>query len=163
MKMILSKNVILMSNKGHYCNKLTNNGMSWSQSRSHHGHYQSTCKIWSQSILLKILGWTKILRLISGHKSVTYGLKFMCNNPNLDYTGINAYIKFGQNPSIRAQDEILTSIKSHNSVTNLVKLMCNNSNLDHVSINAYAKFGQNPSFHCQDIEQKRNSDVNEGP
>ena len=28
----------------------------------------------------------------------------MCNNPNLDLVSINAYAKFGQNPSICSQD-----------------------------------------------------------
>ena len=36
------------------------------------------------------------------------------------------------------------------------------SNLHAVNINAYAKFGQNPSSISQDIEQKQNSDINQG-
>ena len=30
--------------------------------------------------------------------------KLLHNNPSLDYVNINAYAKFGQNPSIRSQD-----------------------------------------------------------
>ena len=87
----------------------------------------------------------------------------MCNNTNLDLVNINAYAKFGQNPSIRSQDlewkRILTSIKVHNSVINLCKLICNNPNLDLVDSNTYAKFGWNPSLRSQDIEG-RNSVIN---
>ena len=35
--------------------------------------------------------------------------------------------------------------------------------LDLVNINAYIKFGEILSICSQDIEQKQNSDVNEGP
>ena len=38
----------------------------------------------------------------------------------------------------------------------------NNHNLDLVNINAYAKFGQILPI-CPDIEQKLNSDINQGP
>ena len=47
------------------------------------------------------------------------------NNPNLDLADINAYLKFGEIPSIRSKilcgKENLISIKGHNSVTNLRK------------------------------------------
>ena len=90
----------------------------------------------------------------------------MHNNPNLDLVNINADAKFGQIPSICSQDignEILTSIKGHNSVINFWKLTLNNPILDLVNINAYAKFGQISSICSQDIEQKRHSDINQGP
>ena len=57
----------------------------------------------------------------------------------------------------------LTSIKGHNSVTNLQKMIGNNPNLDLVNINEHTIFGQNLSICSQDIEQKRNSDINQGP
>ena len=57
----------------------------------------------------------------------------------------------------------MTPINGHNSVTNLRKMMCNNPNLDLVNINAYTKFCKILSFCSQDIEQKRNSDINQGP
>ena len=41
--------------------------------------------------------------------------------------------------------------------------MRNNPNLDVFNINAYAKFSQIPSTISEDIEQKRNSDLNQGP
>ena len=40
--------------------------------------------------------------------------------------------------------------------------MGNNPNLALVNINAYAKLGQNPSIRSQNIEQKQNSDLNQG-
>ena len=42
-------------------------------------------------------------------------------------------------------------------------MMCNYPKLDLVNINAYLKFGENMSSSSQDIEQKRNSGVNQGP
>ena len=38
-----------------------------------------------------------------------------------------------------------------------------NPNLDVFNVSAYAKFCQIPSICSQDIEQKRNSDINQGP
>ena len=63
----------------------------------------------------------------------------MHNNPNLDLVNTNAY------------------------VINIRKLTRNNPNLDLVNINAYAKFGPIPSIRSQDMEQKRNSDISQGP
>ena len=39
----------------------------------------------------------------------------------------------------------------------------NNPNLDLVKINAYTKFDEIMSICSKDIEQKRNSDINQGP
>ena len=57
---------------------------------------------------------------------------------------------------------MLTSIKGSNYVANLRKMMHYNINIDLVDDNVYTKFGLNPSIHFQDIEQKSNSDVNQG-
>ena len=38
-----------------------------------------------------------------------------------------------------------------------------NPNVDLVNNNVYTKYGLNKSIHSQDIEQKLNSDVNQGP
>ena len=43
------------------------------------------------------------------------------------------------------------------------KMMCNNPKLDLVNINAYIKFGGILSICSEDIEQERNSSVNQGP
>ena len=45
----------------------------------------------------------------------------------------------------------------------LQNLTCINPNEDLVNVNAYANFGLIPSVRSQDIEQKRNSDDNQGP
>ena len=50
----------------------------------------------------------------------------------------------------------------HNSVTNLHKMSGNNPNLDLVNINAYIKSSENLSACSQDIEQKQNSNGNQG-
>ena len=55
------------------------------------------------------------------------------------------------------------SIKGRNSVANLRKTMIYNTNVDLVNDNVYTKFGPNRSIRFQDIEQKLNSDVNQGP
>ena len=64
---------------------------------------------------------------------------------------------------ILSKNQILTSIKGCNSVANLRKTMIYNTNIDLVNDNVYTKFGLNRSIRFQDIEQKLNSDVNQGP
>ena len=63
---------------------------------------------------------------------------------------------------ILSKNKILTSNKGRNSVANLRKTMIYNSNVDRVNDNVYTKFGLNRSIRFQDIEQKLNSDVNQG-
>ena len=41
--------------------------------------------------------------------------------------------------------------------------MIYNPNVDLVTDNVYTKFGLNTSIRSQDIEQKLNSDINQGP
>ena len=64
---------------------------------------------------------------------------------------------------ILGKNRILISIKGRNSVANLRKTMIYNTNVDLVNDNVYTKFGLNRSIRFQDIEQKLNSDVNQGP
>ena len=64
---------------------------------------------------------------------------------------------------ILSKNQILTSIKGSYSVANLRKTMIYDTNIDLVNDNVYTKFGLNLSIRCQDIEQKLNSDVNQGP
>ena len=63
---------------------------------------------------------------------------------------------------ILSKNQILTSIKGRNSVANLRKTKIYNTNVDLVADNVFTKFGLNGSIHFQDIEQKLNSDVNQG-
>ena len=60
-------------------------------------------------------------------------------------------------------NEILTSIRGHSSVKILRKMTGNNPKLDLVNDDVHTKFGWILSICSQDIEQKRNSDVNQGP
>ena len=60
-------------------------------------------------------------------------------------------------------NQILTSINGRNSVANLQKTVIYNTNVDLVNDNVYTKFGLNRSIRFQDIEQKLNSNVNQGP
>ena len=64
---------------------------------------------------------------------------------------------------ILSKNQILISIKGRNSVANLRKTMIYHTNVDLVNDNVYTKFGLNRSILFQDIEQKLNSDVNQGP
>ena len=61
------------------------------------------------------------------------------------------------------KNQILTSIKGRNSDANLRKTMIYFINIDLVYDIMYTKFGLNLSFRFQDIEQKLNSDNNQGP
>ena len=64
---------------------------------------------------------------------------------------------------ILSGNEILTSIKGRNSVKILRKMTVNNPKLDVVNVDVHTKFPRILSILSQDIEQKRNSDVNQGP
>ena len=66
---------------------------------------------------------------------------------------------------ILSKNQILTSIKGSNSVANLQKTTTKiyHTNIDLVNDNVFTKFGLILSIHSQDIEQKPNSDVNQGP
>ena len=66
---------------------------------------------------------------------------------------------------ILSKNHILTSIKGRNSVANLRKTMIYiiKADLVNVYVYVYTKFGLNQSIRFQDIEQKLNSDVNQGP
>ena len=57
----------------------------------------------------------------------------------------------------------MTSIKGRNSVVNLRKMRIYKPNVDLVNDNVNTKFGLNKSIWSQDIEQKTNSDFNQGP
>ena len=64
---------------------------------------------------------------------------------------------------ILSKNQFLTSIKGRNSFAILRKTIIYNTNIDLVNDNVYTKFGLNWSIRLQDIEQKLNSDVNQGP
>ena len=65
---------------------------------------------------------------------------------------------------ILSKNQFLTSIKGRNSFANLRKTMIYNTNIDLVNDYVYTKFGlNNQTISFQDIEQKPNSDVNQGP
>ena len=63
---------------------------------------------------------------------------------------------------IWSKNLILESIKGRFSVANLRKTTIYNIKVDLVNDNVYTKFGLNQSIRFQDIEQKLNSDVNQG-
>ena len=63
---------------------------------------------------------------------------------------------------ILSKNQILTSIKGRNSVANLRKTKIYKTKVDLVDDTVITKFGLN-LLHFQDIEQKLNSDVNQGP
>ena len=64
---------------------------------------------------------------------------------------------------ILSKNQILTSIKGRYSVANLRKTIIYNINIDLVNDDVYTKFGLILSILFQDIEQKLNSDINQGP
>ena len=64
---------------------------------------------------------------------------------------------------ILSKNRILTSIKGSNSVANLRKTKIFNTNIDIVNNIVYTNYGFNLFILSQDIEQKPNSDINQGP
>ena len=88
-------------------------------------------------------------------------------NANVDLVNDNVLTKFGLILSIRFQElsknQILTSVKGRSSVTNLRKTMIYISSVDLVNEYVYKKIVLNRSIRFQDIEQKLNSDANQGP
>ena len=62
-----------------------------------------------------------------------------------------------------SKNRILTSIKGSNSVANLQKTKIYNTNIHLVNDNMFTKFGLILSIRSKDIEQKLNSDINQGP
>ena len=65
---------------------------------------------------------------------------------------------------ILSKKRFLISIKDSNSVANLQKkTKIYNTNIDLVNDNVLTKFGLILSIRSQDVEQKPNSDVNQGP
>ena len=63
---------------------------------------------------------------------------------------------------IWSKNQSLMSIKGHNSVVNLRKTKIYITKADLVNDNVNTKFGLNLSIRSQDMEQKPNSDVNQG-
>ena len=63
---------------------------------------------------------------------------------------------------ILSKNQILTSIKGSNSVANYQKTKIYNTNIDLVNDNVFTNFGLILLIRSQDIEQKPNSDVNQG-
>ena len=64
---------------------------------------------------------------------------------------------------ILSKNRILISIKGSNPFANLQKTKIYNTIIDLVNDNVFTKFGLILSIRSQDIEQKPNSDFNQGP
>ena len=116
--------------------------------------------------VLKILSKNRILTSIKGSNSVANLQKTKIYNINIDLVNDNVFTKFGLFcqfvPKILSKNQILISIKGCNSVENLQKTMIYNTKVDLVNDNVYTKFDLNRSISFQDIEQKLNSEVNQG-
>ena len=117
--------------------------------------------------ILKILSKNQILTSIKGRKSVANLRKTKIYNTNLDLVTDNVYTNFGLILSICSQDieqkPNFDVIKGRNSVANLrKKTTIYNTKVDLVDDNVFTKFGLYRSIRFQDIEQKLNSDVNQG-
>ena len=118
--------------------------------------------------LLKILSKNRILTSIKGSNSVANLRKTKIYNTNIDLVNDNVYAKFGLNLFILSQDiEKKTKFRHQSRPVTLLqiceKTTIYDTNIDLVNDNVYTKFGLNRSFRFQDIEQKLNSDVNQGP
>ena len=109
----------------------------------------------------------QILTTIKGSNSVANLRKTKIYNTSVDLVNDNVYTNLVSIClfvlKILSKNQILTSIKGRNSVANLRKTIICITNVDHVNDYMYTKFGLNWSICFQDIEQKLNSDVNQGP
>ena len=112
--------------------------------------------------VVKILSKNQILTSIKGRNSVANLRKTNIYNTNLDLVTDNVYTNFDLILSLLSKNQILTSINGRNSVANLRKTTIYNTKVDLVNDNVYTKFSLNRSIRFQDIEQKLNSDVNQG-
>ena len=116
----------------------------------------------------KILSKNQILTSIKGRNSVANLRKKKIYNTNVDLVNDNVFpkrlVSFCQFVlKILSKNQILMSNKGRNSVANLQKTMIYNTNVFLINDNVYTKCGLNLSIYFQDIEQKLNSDVNQGP
>ena len=112
--------------------------------------------------VFKIISKNQILTSIKGRNSVANLQKTKIYNTNVDLVIDNvSFCQFVL--KILSKNQILRSNKGSNSVVNFQKTMIYNTNVDLVNDNVYTKFGLNRSIRFQDIEQKLNSDVNQGP
>ena len=94
-------------------------------------------------------------------KTTIYNTDVDLVNDNL-YTKLVLFCQFVL--KILSKNRILTSIKGSNAVANLQKkTKIYNTNIDLVNDNVFTKFGLILSIRSQDIEQKPNSDINQGP
>ena len=113
--------------------------------------------------LLKILSKNQILTSIKGRYTVANLQKTKIYNTNLDLVTDNVYTNFG----------LILSIPSHSATEDkdifsscdatLQKMPFYNPNVDLVNDNVYTKFCLDNFIPSPDIEQKLNSEVNQGP
>ena len=118
--------------------------------------------------VLKILSKNRIMTSIKGSNSVANLKKttrFTIPTQILSMiVCLQSLVSFCQFVlKILSKNQILMLIKGRNSVANLRKTKIYNTNVDLVNDNVYTKFGLNRPIRFQDIEQKLNSDVNQGP
>ena len=113
-------------------------------------------------LVLNTLSKNQILASIKGCNSVANLRKTKIYNNNVDlvtqtFVSICLFVL-----KMLSKNQILTPIKGRNSVANLRKTTIYNTNVDLVVDNVFTKFGFNRSIRFKDIEQKLNSDVNQG-
>ena len=90
------------------------------------------------------------------------------NNPKLDLVNVDAHKKIGQILSIFSQGIERKQYSDTNQGPKFCEKMMgnnpmsNNPKLDLVSVVVHTKYGQILSIHSQDIDQKQNSDINQG-
>ena len=116
--------------------------------------------------VLKILSKNQVLTSIKCRNSLANLRKIIIYNTNIDLVNNDVYtnlISFCQFVLEILSNQFLTSFNGPNSVANLGKTIIYNTNIDLVNDNVYTKFGLNLSICSQDIEQKTNSDINQGP
>ena len=116
-------------------------------------------KIWSKNLILEsIKGRNSVANL---RKKQCFTILTLTLSMMMSIQNLVLFCQFVL--KILSKNQILTSIKGRNSVANLRKTKIYNTNLDLVTDNVYTNFGLILSIRSQDIEQKPNSDINQGP
>ena len=119
----------------------------------------SILKIWSKNLILKsIKGRTSVANM---RKKQRFTILTLILSMMMCIQNLVLFCQFVL--KILSKNQILTSIKGSNSVANLQKNKDLHNNIDLVNDNVFTNFGLILSIRSQDIEQKPNSDVNQGP
>ena len=118
-------------------------------------------KIWSRNLILESIKGRNSVANLQKKNTQRFTILTLILSMMMCIQNLVLFCQFVL--KILSKNQILTSIKGSNSVANLRKTKIYNTNIDLVNENVFTKFGLILSIRSQDIEQKPNSDINQGP